>query len=80
MSRKLKTFLAVATVNVNESTIRRTLNINGVHGRVARRNPLLSKQNIAAVYGSLKTSWISQKVIGTMFCGWRRPKLNFLAE
>ncbi|XP_044191930.1 interleukin-12 subunit beta [Thunnus albacares] len=28
---------------------------------VARRNPLLSKKNIAAFYGSLKTMWISQK-------------------
>ena len=37
MSRKLKVSLAVATVNGNESTIRRTLKINGVHGRVARK-------------------------------------------
>ena len=76
---KLKASLAVVTVNVHESTIRRTLNINGVHGRVVRRNPLLSKKNIAAVYGSLKTMWISQKVIRTMLCEWMRPKLNFLA-
>ena len=43
------------------------------------KKPLLSKQNIAAVYGSLKTTWISQKVIRTMFCEWMRPKSNFLA-
>ena len=77
-SRKLKVSLAVATVDVNESIIRRTLNINGVHGRAVRRNPLLSKQNIGTVCGSLKTTW-SQKVIRTMFCEWMRPKSNFLA-
>uniref|UniRef100_A0A8C5MUH2 Transposase Tc1-like domain-containing protein n=1 Tax=Leptobrachium leishanense TaxID=445787 RepID=A0A8C5MUH2_9ANUR len=30
------------------STIRKTLNKNGVHGRTPRRKPLLSKKNIAA--------------------------------
>ena len=34
--------------NHNESTIRQTLNKHGVHGRIARRKPLLSKKNIAA--------------------------------
>ena len=55
------------------------MNINGVYGRVARRKPILSKKNIAAVYCLLKTTWISQKVIRTMFFEWMSPKLNFLA-
>jgi len=38
-----------------------------------------SKKNIAAVYSLLKTTWISQKVIRKIFCGWMRPKSNFLA-
>ena len=63
-SRKLKVSLAVATVDVNESIIRRTLNINGVHGRVARKKPLLFNKNIAAVYGLLKTPWTSQRALG----------------
>ena len=33
---------------VDESTIRKTLNKNGVHGRTPRKKPLLSKKNIAA--------------------------------
>ena len=37
-----------ANVSVNESTVRLTLNKSGVHGRIARRKPLLSKKNIAA--------------------------------
>ncbi len=47
-SKQLKAFLTVADVNVHESTMRRTLDSHGVHGRVARRKPLLSKKNIAA--------------------------------
>ena len=34
--------------SVHESTIRKPLNKNGVHGRIARRKLLLSKKNIAA--------------------------------
>ena len=37
-----------ANVSVNESTVRLTLNKSGVHGRMAKRKPLLSKKNIAA--------------------------------
>ena len=42
-SKDLQAFLALANVCVHESTIRKTLNKNGVHGRLARRKPLLSK-------------------------------------
>ena len=38
----------MANVSVHESTIRKTLNKNGVYGRTAQRKPLLSKKNIAA--------------------------------
>ncbi len=46
-SKQLKTFLTLANVNVHEPTIRRTLSNHGVHGRVARRKPLFSKNKIA---------------------------------
>ncbi len=46
-SKQLKAFLTLANVNVHEPTIRRTLSNHGVHGRVARRKPLLSKKKIA---------------------------------
>lgn len=62
-------------VNVHESTIRRTLNVSGVCNRVAKKESLLSKKNIAAVYGLLK---ISQMAAGKMFCGRMRPNSNFL--
>lgn len=38
----------MANVNVHESAIRRRLNNSGVYGRVAKRKPLLLKNNIAA--------------------------------
>uniref|UniRef100_A0A672LWF9 Transposase Tc1-like domain-containing protein n=1 Tax=Sinocyclocheilus grahami TaxID=75366 RepID=A0A672LWF9_SINGR len=47
-SKQLKAFLTLGNVNIHESIIRRTLNIHGVHGRVARKKPLLFKKNIAA--------------------------------
>ncbi len=47
-SKDLQATLALANVSVHDSTIRKRLNKNGVHGRIARRKPLLSKKNIAA--------------------------------
>ena len=48
MSKDLLASLALANVSVHKSTIRKTLNKDGVHGRIARRKSLLSKKNIAA--------------------------------
>ncbi|KAJ4943375.1 hypothetical protein JOQ06_005877 [Pogonophryne albipinna] len=48
-ARGLKKSLAHANISVDESTIRKTLNKNGVHGRTPRRKPLLSRKNIAAL-------------------------------
>ncbi len=47
-SKQLKVFITLADVNVFESTISRTLNNHGVHDRVARTKPLVSKNNIAS--------------------------------
>ncbi|KAJ4936658.1 hypothetical protein JOQ06_001245 [Pogonophryne albipinna] len=47
-ARDLKKSLAHANISVDKSTIRKTLNKNGVHGRTPRRKPLLSRKNIAA--------------------------------
>ncbi len=46
-SKQLKAFLTLANVNVHEPTIRRTWSNHGVHGRVARRKPLFSKNKIS---------------------------------
>ena len=44
----LRKSLKHADISVDTSTIRKTLNKNGIHGRRPRRKPLLSKKNISA--------------------------------
>lgn len=65
-TEQLKASLALATVNVHES-IRRTMNNNGVQGRVARRKPLLPKNNFLLVCSLLKVMWTNQKAVGREF-------------
>ncbi|KAK3535010.1 hypothetical protein QTP70_001966 [Hemibagrus guttatus] len=47
-SKELQASLASVMVSVHDSTIRKRLGKNGLHGRVPRRKPLLSKKNIKA--------------------------------
>ncbi|KAK3532293.1 hypothetical protein QTP86_016075, partial [Hemibagrus guttatus] len=47
-SKDLQASLASVNVSVHDSTIRKRLGKNGLHGRVPRRKPLLSKKNIKA--------------------------------
>lgn len=54
-SKQLQASLASVNVNVHDSTIRKTLGKNGIHGRVPRRKPLLSKKNIKARLTFAKT-------------------------
>ena len=47
-AKDLQQYLAHANISVHTSTIRKTLNKNGVHGRNPLRKPLLTEKNIAA--------------------------------
>uniref|UniRef100_A0A9J7ZRY6 Transposase n=1 Tax=Cyprinus carpio carpio TaxID=630221 RepID=A0A9J7ZRY6_CYPCA len=47
-SKELQASLVSVKVSVNDSSIRKRLGKNGLHGRVPRRKPLLSKKNIKA--------------------------------
>uniref|UniRef100_A0A9J7YV58 Transposase Tc1-like domain-containing protein n=1 Tax=Cyprinus carpio carpio TaxID=630221 RepID=A0A9J7YV58_CYPCA len=47
-SKELQASLASVKVSVHDSSIRKRLGKNGLHGRVPRRKPLLSKKNIKA--------------------------------
>lgn len=47
-SRELQTSLAASGINVHTSTIRLKMNRIGIHGKVARRKPLLSRKNKVA--------------------------------
>ncbi|KAK3562843.1 hypothetical protein QTP86_010750 [Hemibagrus guttatus] len=46
--KELQASLASVKASVHDSTIRKRLGKNGLHGRVPRRKPLLSKKNIKA--------------------------------
>ncbi len=47
-SKELQASLASIKVSVNDSTIRKRLGKNGIHGRVPRQKPLLTKNNTKA--------------------------------
>ncbi|MBN3273320.1 PAK3 kinase, partial [Polyodon spathula] len=47
-SRDLQSSLTSAKVSARDSNIRKTLSKNGIHGRVARRKPLLTVKNMNA--------------------------------
>uniref|UniRef100_A0A8C4XH41 Transposase Tc1-like domain-containing protein n=1 Tax=Erpetoichthys calabaricus TaxID=27687 RepID=A0A8C4XH41_ERPCA len=47
-SKELQASLASIKVSVHDSTIRKRLGKNGLHGRFPRHKPLLSKKNIRA--------------------------------
>uniref|UniRef100_A0A8D0CN78 Transposase Tc1-like domain-containing protein n=1 Tax=Sander lucioperca TaxID=283035 RepID=A0A8D0CN78_SANLU len=47
-AKDLKASLELANISVHQSTIRKTLNKQGIYGRTPRRKPLLTKKNIAA--------------------------------
>ncbi len=49
-SKKLQASLASIKVSVHDSTIRKRLGKNGVHGRVSRQKPLLTKKNTKAFH------------------------------
>uniref|UniRef100_A0AAY5K3S6 Transposase Tc1-like domain-containing protein n=1 Tax=Esox lucius TaxID=8010 RepID=A0AAY5K3S6_ESOLU len=76
-SGDLQTSLAASQVIVHASTIRRTLNRHGIHGRVARKKPLMSKKgqtahlNLAKDHlGKPKGFWKS--ILWTRYV-WRKP-------
>ncbi|KAK3563027.1 hypothetical protein QTP86_013350 [Hemibagrus guttatus] len=48
VTKDLQASLTSVKVSVHDSTIRKRLGKNGLHGRVPRRKPLLSKKNIKA--------------------------------
>ncbi len=47
-SKELQASLASIKVSVHDSTIRKRLGKNGIHGRVPRQKPLLTKKNTKA--------------------------------
>ncbi len=77
-SKEMQASLASIKVSVHDSTIRKRLGKNGIHGRVPRQEPLLTKKNTKAHLTFAKKNLIIPKTFGQIFCGLMRQKLNFL--
>ncbi len=76
-SKELQASLASIKVSVHDSTIRKRLGKNGIHGRVPRQKPLLTKKNTKARLTFAKNILIIPKTFGQIFCGLMWQKLNF---
>ena len=75
-SKVLQAALASVKICVHDSTIRKRLGKNGIHGRVPRRKPLLTKRNTKARLTFAKNhldDFCIKKI-----CGQTRQKWNFL--
>ncbi len=76
--KELQASLASIKVSVHDSTIRKRLGKNDIHGRVPRQKPLLTKKNIKALLTFAKNILIIHKTFGQIFCGLMQQKLNIL--
>ncbi len=78
-SKELQASLASIKVSVHDSTIRKRLGKNGIHGRVPRQKLLLTKNNTKTCLKLAKKKiLIIPKTFGQIFCGLMRQKFNFL--
>ncbi len=76
-SKELQASLASVKVSVHDSTIRKRLGKNGLHGRVPRLKPLLSKKNIKASLSFARNILMIPKTFGKILCDWRDKSWTF---
>ncbi len=70
-SKELQASLASIKVSVHDSTIRKRLGKNGIHGRVPGQKPLLTKKNTKARLTFAKIiSWLSPRLLGKYSVDW----------
>ncbi len=74
-SKELQASLASVKVSVHDSTIRKRLGKNGLHGRVPRRKPLLSKKNIKARLSFARKHLLG--LLGKYSVDWRDKSWTF---
>lgn len=77
-SKELQVSLASVKVSVRDSTIRKTLGKNGIHGRFPGENHCCPKRTQRLVSHLLKSILMILKTFGETFCGLMSQKLNFL--
>ena len=77
-SKELQASLASIKVSVHDSTIRKRLGKNGIHGRVPRQKPLLTKKNTKArLTFAKKISWLSPRLLGKYSVDWCNKSWTF---
>ncbi len=69
-SKELQASLASIKVSVHDSTIRKRLDKNGIHGRVPRQKPLQTKKNKDSSHICQKISWLSPRLLGNYSVDW----------
>ncbi len=78
-SKELQASLASIKISVvHDSTIRKRLGKNDIHGRVPSQKPLLNKKNTKACLTFTKKYLDYPQDLRQIFCGLMRQKLNFL--
>ncbi|KAM9502287.1 cytoskeleton-associated protein 5-like isoform 5-T5 [Salvelinus alpinus] len=80
-AKALQKSLEHASVSVDKSTIRKTLNKNGVHGRAPRKKPLLSKKKHCYMSEVCKKcTWMFHSATGKIFCREMKLQLQSCLE
>ncbi len=70
-SKELQASLPSIKISVLDSTIRKRLSKNGIHGRVSRLKPLLTKKNTKAHLTFVKKiSWLISRLLGKYSVDW----------
>ncbi len=77
-SKEPQASLASIKVSVHDSTIRKRLGKNSIHGRVQGKSHCWPKRTQRIVSHLPKHILIIPKTFGQIFCGLMRQKLNFL--
>ncbi len=79
-SKELQASLASIKVSVHDTTIRKRLGKNGMHGRVPRQTPLLTKNNTKAHLIFAEKHLDYPHNFGQIFCRLMSQKFNFLED
>ncbi len=77
-SKELQASLASINVSVHDSTIRKRLGKNGIHGEFQGKSHCWPKRTQRLITHLPKNILIIPKTFGQIFCGLMRQKLNFL--
>lgn len=72
--------MELVIISVHESTIRKTLNRHGVHGRTPQKAAAPQKKTSLRVWSLPKSTSTLHNTTGKMFCGLMKLRLNYLGR